>query len=128
MEALKLALRQFAAERQWEKYHSPKNLAMALSVEVAELMEHFQWLSEADSHDLSPDRFQAVSEEIGDVLIYLVRLSDRLGIDPLQAAKKKLATNREKYPVDRVRGSARKYTEYDTAANHLEQHPAGRRR
>jgi len=105
-------LRTFAAERDWEKYHSPKNLSMALAVEAAELMEHFQWLTEAQSEALPEAKLAAVREEIGDVLIYLVRLCDRLGVDPLQAAMDKLRANRRKYPAERVRGKADKYSEY----------------
>jgi len=105
-------LRTFAAERDWERYHSPKNLSMALAVEAAELMEHFQWLTEAQSEALPEAKLAAVREEIGDVLIYLVRLCDRLGVDPLQAAMDKVRANRRKYPADRVRGKADKYSEY----------------
>jgi dCTP diphosphatase len=115
METLRIALRKFAAERCWEIYHSPKNLAMALSVEAAELLEHFQWLTEEESRRLGPEKLDRVAEEIGDVMIYLVRLADRLGIDPLAAAKKKNETNRSKYPADVVKGSAKKYTEYPGA-------------
>lgn len=114
MEALRNALREFAAERRWEVYHSPKNLAMALSVEAAELLEHFQWLTEDESACLGSEKLEQIAEEIGDVMIYLVRLADRLGIDPLAAARKKNEINRSKYPVDVVKGSAKKYTEYQT--------------
>ena len=112
MDTLIQELRTFAAERDWEKYHSPKNLSMALAVEAAELMEHFQWLTEAQSEALPEAKLAAVREEIGDVLIYLVRLCDRLGVDPLQAAMDKLRANRRKYPAERVRGKADKYSEY----------------
>lgn len=105
---LKSALRRFADERDWEQFHSPKNLAMALSVEVAELVEHFQWLSQEQSRHLSPARKAAVREELADVLIYLVRLSDRLDIDLLQAAGDKLRMNAEKYPVQTSRGRSDK--------------------
>jgi len=104
-------LRSFADERDWNQFHSPKNLAMALSVEASELMEHFQWLTEEQSSALPPEKLQQVREEIGDVLIYLIRLSDRLGVDPLNAAIEKLKLNQAKYPADKVRGSAKKYTE-----------------
>jgi dCTP diphosphatase len=110
-EGLAAALRAFASERDWDQFHSPKNLTMALSVEVSEIMEHFQWLTEAQSTELPPEKLQQVGEEIGDVLIYLTRLADKLGVNPLQAAFEKLESNREKYPADKVRGSARKYTE-----------------
>lgn len=104
-------LREFAAERDWDQFHSPKNLIMALSVEVSELMESFQWLTEEQSSALPPEKLQLVSEEIGDVLIYLTRLADKLRIDPMEAAFEKLEVNRIKYPVDKARGSSKKYTE-----------------
>jgi len=92
-------LRQFADERHWEQYHSPKNLVMALSVEAAELVEHFQWLTQQESQNLSADQKRAVREEIADVFIYLVRLADRLDIDLLKAAEDKMALNALKYPA-----------------------------
>jgi len=104
-------LRQFTKERDWEQYHSPKNLAMALSVEVAELVEHFQWLTQAQSRELSLDKLDKIKDEIGDVLIYTVNLSDKLGIDPIKAAHEKIEKNRLNYPVDRAKGNAGKYTE-----------------
>lgn len=111
LEALAAELRNFATERDWDQFHSPKNLVMALSVEVSELIEHFQWLTEEQSSALSPKKLQQVREEIGDVLIYLTRLADKLGVDPLMAAYEKLEVNQAKYPADKVRGSAKKYTE-----------------
>ncbi len=104
-------LREFAKERDWEQFHSPKNLAMALSVEVGELVEHFQWLSQGDSYELGREKLDKVKEEIGDVLIYLTNLADKLGIDPLEAATEKLKINGMKYPVDKAKGSAKKYKE-----------------
>ncbi len=109
LEQLRTAVRAFAAERDWDQFHSPKNLAMALSVEAAELLEHFQWLSEPASRDLSPEQRAEVGAEMADVLIYLVRLADKLEVDLLQAAQAKMAINARKYPADKVRGSARKY-------------------
>ena len=103
---LTLALRRFAAERDWDQFHSAKNLAMALSVEVAELVEHFQWLTQEQSLRLPPDTRRLVREEAADVLIYLVRLADRLDIDLLAAAEDKMARNAEKYPVALSRGHA----------------------
>lgn len=111
LDTLRDELRAFAAARDWEQFHSPKNLSMALSVEAAELMEHFQWLTEAQSLALAPDALGRVKEEIADVLLYLVRLADRLGVDPLEAAREKLVANEAKYPVEKARGTARKYTE-----------------
>ncbi len=108
LDDLALTLRDFAAERDWEQFHSPKNLAMALSVEVAELVEHFQWLTQEESLHPAPDKKKAVSEELADVLIYLVRLADRLHIDLLAATERKLAMNRRKYPADECRGRAEK--------------------
>jgi NTP pyrophosphatase (non-canonical NTP hydrolase) len=107
--SLRDALRRFAADRDWDQFHSPKNLATAVSVEAAELLEPFQWLTEAQSRNLSAEQTDAVREEISDVLIYLVRLADKLDIDLLAAAELKVAKNAEKYPAERVRGSARKF-------------------
>jgi len=108
---LRDALRAFAAARDWERFHAPKNLAMALSVEAAELLEVFQWMSEADSRNLEPAAREAASQEIADVLLYLIRLCDALGVDPVAAADRKMVANAEKYPVDKARGTSRKYTE-----------------
>lgn len=109
--ALRDRLRVFAAERDWDQFHSPKNLAAALSVEAAELLEHFQWLTDADSGALSPEKRAQVAEEIADVLLYLVRIADKLEIDVLDAALAKIEANARKYPVEKARGSMRKYTE-----------------
>ena len=106
--ALKERLREFANARDWEQFHSPKNLATALIVEAAELLEHFQWLTESQSRRLPPETLRAVEEEIADVLIYLTRLSDQLGVDPLDAAYRKIERNEKRYPADEVRGSAGK--------------------
>jgi NTP pyrophosphatase (non-canonical NTP hydrolase) len=111
LEELRLALRRFAAEREWDQFHSPKNLAMALSVEAAELLEHFQWLSDAASSKLDPETRAKVSEELADVLLYLVRLADKLDVDLAVAASKKLKVNAAKYPIDKARGSSKKYSE-----------------
>jgi NTP pyrophosphatase (non-canonical NTP hydrolase) len=108
---LQSALRAFAHERDWEQFHSPKNLAAALAVEAGEVLEHFQWLSEAESAALDDARRHAVALELADVLLYLVRLADRLDVDLMASAREKLAINAEKYPVERARGSHRKYTE-----------------
>jgi NTP pyrophosphatase (non-canonical NTP hydrolase) len=109
---LRDTIRAFIEERDWEQFHSPKNLAMALSVEVAEVVEHFQWLTEEESKNLPPEKLAEIREEIGDMLIYLTELSDKLGIDPVEAAKAKVAINGQKYPADLVRGKPTKYTEY----------------
>ncbi|WP_395026151.1 nucleotide pyrophosphohydrolase [Comamonas odontotermitis] len=107
---LQRVLRDFATERDWEQFHSPKNLAMALSGEVGELTEIFQWMTEAESREAAhkPELAQAISEELADVLLYLVRLSDVLGIDLDQATKSKLAINARKYPADQSKGSSQK--------------------
>ena len=109
---LKERVRAFVAERDWDRFHSPKNLAMALSVEASELVELFQWLTEEESAALDGHQRQRVAEELADVLWFLVRLSDRLDIDLLAAAELKLTENAKKYPADRVRGKAQKYNEY----------------
>lgn len=112
MDKLKQELADFSRERDWEQFHSPKNLAMALGVEAAEIMEHFQWLTQEESRALDPEKLARVREEIGDVMIYLTELAAVLGIDPLRAAWDKIEKNREKYPADAVRGKALKYSEY----------------
>ncbi len=111
LESLKLKLRHFAAARDWDQFHSPKNLAAALAVEAAELLEPFQWLTEDQSKSLSPEKAAAVRKELADVLIYLVRLADKLDVDLLQAAEDKIAENAAKYPVEKAKGSMRKYTD-----------------
>ncbi len=105
-------LREFARERDWEKFHSPKNLAMALSVEVAEIVELFQWLKEEESFSLDAEKTRMLKEEIGDVMIYLTKLADKFGIDPLEAAREKIRINEAKYPTEIVKGKAKKYNEY----------------
>ncbi len=102
--------RRFAEARDWPQFHTPKNLAMALSVEAAELLECFQWLTPEQSAQITGRERHAVEEEVADVLLYLLRLSDVLGIDLLQAAQRKMAVNARKYPVALARGSARKYS------------------
>lgn len=104
--------RKFVAERDWEQFHSPKNLAMALAGEVGELLEHFQWLTQDESRNLPEEARQAVAEEIADIQIYLATLADRLGIEIGPAVALKMKHNAEKYPADQARGSARKYTAY----------------
>lgn len=108
---LRDSLRQFAADRDWDQFHSPKNLAMALAVEAAELLERFQWLTEDQSRRLAPADLARVREEMADVLNYLVRLADKLDVDLLAAAHDKVALNAQKYPVEKSRGSAKKYSE-----------------
>lgn len=109
---LQQRLRQFAAERDWEQFHTPKNLAMALTVEAGELQEIFQWLTEAQAQQLSAGQRQQARDELADVLLYLCRLADVLGIDLADAAYAKLLRNAEKYPAAQVRGNAAKYDAY----------------
>jgi dCTP diphosphatase len=106
---LRDALRRFADARDWQQFHTPKNLAMALSVEAAELLEHFQWLTPQQCERLNRMTKRAIGEEIADVLLYLTRLADVLDIDPVAAARRKMKINARKYPVRRARGNARKY-------------------
>jgi len=109
---LNLRLLEFARARDWEQFHSPKNLAMALAGEAGELLEHFQWLTEAQSAELSGEKLEAVALEMADILAYLLRLSQRLDIDLVAALDRKIAINEQRYPVGRVRGDARRASEY----------------
>lgn len=108
---LQKQLREFVSEREWEKFHTPKNLAIALTIEAAELLENFLWKSEEE--DRSAINIEKVAEEVGDVMIYLCRLCDVLGLDLIRCATQKVEINRKKYPAERVRGKSKKYTEYD---------------
>jgi len=113
LQQLKTRLREFVAERDWEQFHSPKNLSMALTVEAAELQEQFQWLTEAQSRSLPDERRVAVEQEIADIQIYLVRLADVLGVDIGKAVAAKMELNRKRYPVEKARGRAQKYTDFE---------------
>jgi dCTP diphosphatase len=104
-------LRAFAAERDWDQFHTPKNLAAALTVEAAELLEHFQWLTDEQSRDLPPEVRARVSAELADVFGYLIRLADKLNIDLIAVTRDKISQNAEKYPIEKSRGSAKKYTD-----------------
>jgi NTP pyrophosphatase (non-canonical NTP hydrolase) len=108
----------FAEERDWNKFHSPKNLSMALSIEAAELMEHFQWLTEEESYQLTPKTYKQVKDEIADVQVYLARIADKLNIDIFDAVTEKMVKNEKKYPIEKSYGSARKYTEYQETQKH----------
>lgn len=112
LDALRERLRAFVRERDWEQFHSPKNLAMAMIVEAAELVEHFQWATEKESRELPPEKHLEVEREIADTFIYLLRLSDVLGVDLITAAQRKMDLNAQKYPADKVRGRNDKYTAY----------------
>jgi dCTP diphosphatase len=112
LDEIKSKLRQFALARDWDQFHSPKNLSMALTVEASELLERFQWLSEEQSNNLTVEQLQAVEEEMADVFLYLLRLADKLNINLLRAADDKISKNELKYPAEKVKGSSKKYTEY----------------
>jgi NTP pyrophosphatase (non-canonical NTP hydrolase) len=111
VDALSVALANFARERDWEQFHSPKNLVMALSAEVGELTEIFQWLSEDASKDVGRDQSsaEAVRDEMADVALYLVRLASVLGVDLNEAVTQKIKKNAAKYPVNKARGNHKKY-------------------
>jgi dCTP diphosphatase len=111
LSSLREKLRRFARERDWDQYHSPKNLAAALCVEAAELLEHFQWCTDNESKALPAGQLAEVQEEMADVLLYLVRLADKLDVDLFEAANNKIVLNAKKYPVDKARGNNRKYTD-----------------
>jgi NTP pyrophosphatase (non-canonical NTP hydrolase) len=105
-------VRVFVDERDWDQFHTPKNLSAALSVEAAELLEHFQWLQHGRAEELGPEKLVQVRHEMADVLVYLVRLADKLDVDLMAAVQEKMVLNRAKYPAGLVRGDARKYNEY----------------
>lgn len=113
LDELQLELREFAQVRDWEQFHSPKNLSMALSVEAAELVEHFQWMTEKQSAELTPQCHAAVAFELADIFIFLLRLSDQLNVDLMGVTKRKIELNNKRYPVEKVKGSSKKYSEYD---------------
>ena len=106
-------LAEFAQARDWEQFHSPKNLSMALIAEAAELVEHFQWLSEEQSESLPAEKLEEVRMELADIQIYLMRIAERLGVDLLAAVEEKIAINERRYPVEKVKGSAKRASEYD---------------
>lgn len=112
LDNIKKRLREFAKDRDWGQFHSPKNLVMALVGEVGELVEEFQWLTEDESRRLSSDRQARVQEELADVQAYLIMIADKLEIDLLNAVDEKITHNEAKYPVDKARGTSKKYTEF----------------
>ncbi|MGJ8647740.1 MAG: nucleotide pyrophosphohydrolase [Marinomonas colpomeniae] len=112
LEQLKIAMRKFAEERDWDQFHSPKNLTMALAGETAELLDCFRWVTEEASYQLDDKSAQAAKEELADVLLFTVRLADKLNIDLFAAAQEKMLKNADNYPVEQVKGKAKKYTEY----------------
>ncbi len=109
---LSAELQNFADERDWQQFHTPKNLAMALAVEASEILELFQWMTAKESQELSDSKCLELADELADTFVYLIRLADMTGIDLLQATRDKIARNHEKYPADLVKGSAKKYSEY----------------
>jgi dCTP diphosphatase len=109
---IKKQVRQFVVERDWDQFHSPKNLSMALIVEAAEMVEHFQWLTEEQSCNLPPEKLAEVEQELADIQVYLISLAEKLKLDIVAAVDKKLVLNAQKYPVDKARGNSKKYTEY----------------
>lgn len=111
MKHLMEAVTEFINKRNWNQFHSPKNLSMALGIEVAELQEHFQWLTQEQSRNLSEEKLSEVKDELGDVFIYLIQICQVLGIDPIEAAEDKMRKNEKNYPVEKSRGSIKKYTE-----------------
>ena len=109
LDDLKLRLREFAKERDWDQFHSPKNFSMALIVECAELVEHFQWLTDEQSNNLSDETLEEVRLEMADIFLYLIRLSDKLDVDLMAAANDKIKLNAKKYPIEKAKGLATKY-------------------
>lgn len=112
LQELRNKINDFVSARDWDQFHSPKNLAMAMIVEAAELVEHFQWNTLEESRELTPEKREAVSYELADTFVYLLRIAEVLEIDLIEAANQKIALNGQKYPVDKVKGSNKKYTEY----------------
>jgi dCTP diphosphatase len=127
---LQAYLRQFAKDRDWDQFHSPKNLTMALSVEISELLENFQWLTEEQSYTLDQQQRAAVVDEIADVQMYLARLADKLDINIGEAIEQKINKNEAKYPAELVKGSSKKYTEYvkeEQQESQKDETPAGKK-
>ena len=114
LKSLQRKIEKFVSERDWEQFHSLKNLSMSLSIEAAELMEHFQWVDtdDCDSEELDEDKYEEIREEIADILIYSLMFSNEMGIDPLSAIEEKIKKNEKKYPIQKSKGSAKKYTEF----------------
>lgn len=113
LDQLRNRVNQFVEERDWAQFHSPKNLAMAMIVEAAEVVEHFQWMTEQESRQLDAETTEKVGQELSDTFVYLLRIAEVCGIDLIKAANKKIDLNALKYPVDKVKGSNAKYTKYE---------------
>jgi dCTP diphosphatase len=112
LEELRSRINQFVKERDWDQFHSPKNLAMAMIVEAAELVEYFQWDTLEESRQLSDEKREQVGQELADTFVYLLRIAEVTGIDLIEAANRKIDLNAQKYPVEKAKGSNKKYTEY----------------
>jgi NTP pyrophosphatase (non-canonical NTP hydrolase) len=112
IETIERRLRCFSKDRDWDQFHSPKNLSMALSVEASEIVEHFQWLTDEQSRNLSNEKLKEVESELADTFIYLIRLADKLDVDLLKVAMDKMTINEKKYPVSKAKGNATKYTRF----------------
>ena len=113
IDELRNRVNNFVTERDWAQFHTPKNLAMAMIVEAAELVEQFQWDTPQESMLLTPEKREAISHELADTFVYLLRIAEVLGIDLIQAANEKIDLNAKKYPADKARGSNAKYTAYE---------------
>lgn len=113
LQQLRMRINHFVAERDWAQFHTPKNLAMAMIVEAAELVEQFQWDTPADSQMLTAEKREAVSHELADTFVYLLRIAEVLDIDLIAAANEKIDLNAKKYPVEKAKGSNAKYTAYE---------------
>jgi dCTP diphosphatase len=112
IDALRARVNDFVAQRDWAQFHSPKNLAMAMIVEAAEVVEHFQWMTEPESRQLDQATKEKIGHELADTLVYLMRIAEVCGIDLIAAANAKIDLNAQKYPVDKCKGSNAKYTDY----------------
>ena len=113
IDLLRQKLKEFVSERDWDQFHSPKNLAMGLNIESAELLEIFLWMPDEESYLLNETKFENLKEELGDIFIYLLHLADKYGLDLIDCAEQKLMHNAAKYPAEKVKGSSRKYNEYN---------------
>lgn len=113
IDAIKARINQFVEDRDWSQFHSPKNLAMAMIVEAAELVEHFQWMTEQESKNLDQEKKEQIGQELSDTFVYLLRIAEVCEIDLIDAVNKKIELNEKKYPIDKAKGSNAKYTEYE---------------
>jgi len=113
IDQLRARVNQFVEERDWAQFHSPKNLSMAMIVEAGEVVEHFQWITEADSKNLDAEKKEQVGQELSDTFVYLLRIAEVCGIDLIDAANKKIDLNAKKYPVEKAKGTNAKYTKYE---------------